>query len=365
MGRPSPVTGRILGLDGIRAYAVITVVILHLQLFIQWYYESSPLYSLIWHGVEIFFVLSGFLITHLLIRERKKFGNIDMKKFWVRRALRIFPLFYLFILCVVLIGFFLDTNTSLKQILISAIYGFNFVPKSEYNIMLGHTWSLAVEEHFYLIWPPVLILMLKKTRSLQKILVVLTIFFIGLELINNHLMYETGIDSEYFVERWTTSAAVYLLAGCMGGVFIHTEKWEKTFATSRLNILLTMLFFSGFFIDFWFSGHPIIVRDFRIIGILAGILWVVANQDSLLVRAMEWAPIRYIGEVSYGIYIWQGFYLATGSYRAPGQEWPLSDSLLGVLLLVITVPISYHLYEKIFLDMKKKFQRVSMVNESE
>ncbi len=87
-----------------------------------------------------------------------------MKKFWVRRALRIFPLFYLFILCVVLIGFFLDTNTSLKQILISAIYGFNFVPKSEYNIMLGHTWSLAVEEHFYLIWPPVLILMLKKNE---------------------------------------------------------------------------------------------------------------------------------------------------------------------------------------------------------
>lgn len=358
-------TNRILGLDGIRAYAVITVVILHLQLVIHWYYESSPLYSLVWHGVEIFFVLSGFLITHLLVKERNQFGNIDLKKFWVRRALRIFPLFYLFILSVILIGFFYDTNTSLKQTLISAIYGFNFVPRSEYNIMLGHTWSLAVEEHFYLIWPPVLILMLKKKISLQKILVVLIVFFIGLELVNNHLMYETEIGSEYFVKRWTTSAAVYLLAGCIGGIFIHAKIWEYTFGTSRLNILLTMLFFSGFFVDFWYSGHPIIVRDFRIIGILAGILWVVANQHSLLVKIMEWAPIRYIGQVSYGIYIWQGFYLATGPYRAKGQEWPLSDSWLGVLFLVITVPISYHLYEKIFLNMKKKFQRVSMVSESE
>ena len=200
---------RILGLDGIRAYAVITVVILHLQLVIHWYYESSPLYSLVWHGVEIFFVLYGFLITHLLVKERTQFGNIDLKKFWIRRALRIFPLFYLFILSVILIGFFYDTNTSLKQTLISAIYGFNFVPRSEYNNLLGHTWSLAVEEHFYLIWPPFLILMLKKKISLQKILVVLIVFFIGLELINNHLIYETEIGSEYFVERWTTSCLLY------------------------------------------------------------------------------------------------------------------------------------------------------------
>lgn len=358
-------TGRILGLDGIRAYAVITVVILHLQLFIHWYYESSPLYSLIWHGVEIFFVLSGFLITHLLVKERKQFGNIDLKKFWVRRALRIFPLFYLFIFSVVLIGFFFNTNTSLKQILISAIYGFNFVPRSEYNIMLGHTWSLAVEEHFYLLWPPVILLMLKKTISLEKILAILILFFIGLELVNNHMIFEAEIGSEYFVERWTTSAAVFLLAGCIGGILIHTKIWKYTFETSRFSILLTILFFSGFFVDFWFTGPPIIVRDLRIIGILAGILWVVANQDSLLVRAMEWAPIRYIGQVSYGIYIWQGFYLATGPYRAVGQEWPLSDSWLGVLCLCITVPISYHLYEKIFLNMKKKFQRVSMASESE
>ena len=362
---PQSMTNRILGLDGIRAYAVITVVILHLQLVIHWYYESSPLYSLVWHGVEIFFVLSGFLITHLLVKERSQFGNINLKKFWVRRALRIFPLFYLFIFSVILIGFFYNTNTSLKQTLISAIYGFNFVSRSEYNIMLGHTWSLAVKEHFYLIWPPILILMLKKNVSLQKILVILVLSFVALELINNHLMYETEIGSEYFVERWTTSASVYLLAGCIGGILIHAEIWKNTFGTLKLNFLLTTLFLFGFFVDFWFFGHPIIVRDFRIIGIISGILWVVANQKSLLVKIMEWAPIRYIGQVSYGIYIWQGFYLATGPSRAKGQECPLSDPLLSVIFLVITVPISYHLYEKIFLNMKKKFQRVPMVNESE
>lgn len=357
--------GRILGLDGIRAYAVISVVIVHLGLVFHWHEESSPLYSLVSHGVEIFFVLSGFLITHLLVKEKKQFGNIDFKKFWARRALRIFPLFYLFILCVVFISFFFETYTSKKQILFSAFYGFNFVPRSEHNIILAHTWSLAVEEHFYLIWPPILILMFKKNISLQKILVVLILSFIGLEFLNNHVIYNTELYLEYRIKHWTSSAAVFLLAGCIGGILVHCTIWEYIYNNSVPKIVLGLIFVFGFFIDFWYSGHPIIVQDLRIIGFLAGILWIVANQDSTLVKAMEWFPIRYIGEVSYGIYIWQGFYLATGSYRAPGQEWPFSDSQLSVLFLVITVPISFHFYEKIFLNMKKNFHRNSITDESE
>jgi len=351
--------GRVLGLDGIRAYAVVTVVVLHLQLFIHWYYESSPMYSLIWHGVEIFFVLSGFLITHLLMEEKKQFGDIHLKQFLARRALRIFPLFYLFIIAMVIIGFFFETNTSLKQLLLSAVYGFNFVPRSEYNITLGHTWSLAVEEHFYLLWPPILILMLRKRMALKQILLILFAFFIGLEILNNHMMFESRFSSEFFVERWTSSAAVFLLAGCIGGILIHTKEWERWGGSFGLRALLALLFLSGFFVDFWFSGSYIIVRDMRIVGILAAILWIVSNQDSILVRLLEWKPLRYIGQVSYGIYIWQGFYLATGPYRAVGQEWPLFNPWLGVLLLSITVPLSYHIFETKFLKLKNRFRRIT------
>jgi peptidoglycan/LPS O-acetylase OafA/YrhL len=357
--------GRILGLDGIRAYAAITVVLLHLQLFIHWYYEESPLYSLIRHGVEIFFVLSGYLITHLLLLEKKHFGDIDLKKFWARRFLRIFPLFYLFIFSVILVSILFETETSLKQIFISAIYGFNFIPRSDYSILLAHTSTLAIEEHFYIIWPPVLILMLKKSASLEKILLFLISFFIILEVFNNHLIFQTKLGTEYFVERWTTSAAVYLLTGCIGAVLTHTKVWKRWNSSWGLSIILVILFACGFFVEFWYSGHPIILRDFRMVGILSGILWIICNQNSILVRFLEWAPLSYLGKVSYGIYIWQGFYLATEPRRAVGQDWPLSDPYIAVLLLSITVPISYHLFEKRFLKLKQNYRRSSTPLENE
>lgn len=354
-----------MGLDGIRAYAAITVVLLHLQLFIHWYYDGSPLYSLIRHGVEIFFVLSGYLITHLLLLEKKRYGDIDLKRFWARRFLRIFPLFYLFIFSVILVSLFLETETSLNQIFISAAYAYNFIPRSDYSTLLGHTSTLAIEEHFYIIWPPVLILMLKKSASRGKILFFLISFFIVLEVFNNHLLFQTELSSRYFVERWTPSAAVYLLTGCIGAVLTHTDVWQRWNSSLGLSIILITLFVCGFFVEFWYSGHPIILRDIRMIGILSGILWIVCNQNSIIVRILEWAPFSYLGKVSYGIYIWQGFYLATEPRRAVGQEWPLSDPWISLLLLCITVPISYHLYEKKFLMIKQNYRRTSDLLENE
>ena len=168
-------SNRILGLDGIRAYAALMVVVTHMYLFIELYNTKSPYYSLVRGiiGVQIFFVLSGLLITNLLYHEHKKYGRISLKYFMIRRGLRIFPAFYLFILAVIFVGMFFETVTTPKQLFYASIYWFNHVPRTEYNILLGHTWSLAVEEHFYLIWPPIFILMMKvKLSPNTKILIV-------------------------------------------------------------------------------------------------------------------------------------------------------------------------------------------------
>jgi len=349
---------RILGLDGIRAMAALMVVVTHLHIFIAWDESESPFYGLVWgvNGVKIFFILSGFLITHLLLVENEKYGKIKLKLFLIRRSLRIFPLFYLFIFAVIVIGIFFETKTSWFQIFISSIYGFNFMPRSGNNDTLGHTWSLAVEEHFYLIWPTLLILIIKKRKSFNRLLLVTGVIYLVLEFFNYYLHNYTSLNDDYNIAGWTTGSARFLLAGCFGGILIHTRKWKEVCGTRNLNIALFTIFILGYFVDFWFhNDSPIISRNLRTAGILSGILIIVNNQDWMIVKILEMAPIRYLGQVSYGIYVWQGFYLGTGPGRDIGQNWP-PDAYIGLILLIITVPLSYHLFEVKFLKMKERFR---------
>ena len=348
---------RIRGLDGIRAYAALIVVTTHLHIFIDWYYDQSPLYGLVWgaNGVNIFFVLSGFLITNLLYKEYKEFGTINIKMFIIRRSLRIFPAFYLFIMSVIIISLFFETFTSQIQILYSSLYAFNFIPRAENNIILAHTWSLAVEEHFYIIWPTVLLLLLKFKSRPETVMFVIIAIIYSLQGFEQYLYAETDLNNIYRVRRWTNSAATYLLSGCFGGLFIHTNWWNKYSSNQILSWLLSILFFIGFFVDFWFEGELLHSENIRVIGVISGILWVYINQKSNIVKMLELPPIRYLGQVSYGIYLWQGFFLATGPGRAGGQEWPL-DPTTGLILLCMTVPLSYHLFELKFLKLKDRFR---------
>ena len=358
--------GRILGLDGIRAYAVIIVVTTHLHIFIDWYNNQSPLYSLVWgtNGVIIFFILSGFLITHLLLIEHEKTGSVNLKQFIIRRGLRIFPAFYLFIISLFILGLFIETKTSVKQLFMTAIYWFNHTPRTEYNSILGHTWSLAVEEHFYIIWPLIFLLLTKiKARSVS-IIVILILLIFSLQMLQNYLLYETDLNNFYRVDKWTSSAAIYLFSGCLGACIIHTEIWERYSKKKLISILLSIIFVVGFGVDFWFEGDSRVAKYYRIIGILSGIFWIYINQNSKIVSVLEFAPIKYIGTVSYGIYLWQGFFLSTGPNRYVGQEWPL-DPIMGVILLCITVPLSYHLVEKKFLILKEKYRTHKTKNEQE
>lgn len=250
---------------------------------------------------------------------------------------------------------FFETKTSWYQLFISSIYGFNFIPRADYNITLAHTWSLAVEEHFYLLWPPFLIFIIRRGKSFKGLLLATSSLYFLLELLNYYLNHNTTLNSVYNIGAWTTSGARFILAGCWGAVLIHTKKWDEISGTRLLNFTLILVFSLGYFVDFWYEDNPIIARNIHTVGILSGILLIVNNQDWLVVRIFELPPIRYLGQVSYGIYVWQGFYLATGPGREYGQDWP-PDPLIGIIFLCITVPLSYHLFESKFLKLKDRFR---------
>src|SRR5215204_412439 len=146
-------------LDGLRGVAVLAVITLHAYIPFTLPNNIKILGNGGFLGVDIFFVLSGFLITALLLQERESNGRIGLKNFYARRALRLLPALFVFVAVCVLHSIFFRTpeesSGALGDIAVITFYLSNWIPTNLYS--LRHTWSLAVEEQFYLIYPVLLI----------------------------------------------------------------------------------------------------------------------------------------------------------------------------------------------------------------
>lgn len=224
-------TNYIKGLDGLRCFSVLLVLFDHLGLNI-WLHRifdtniADRIYLFVSGktGVSVFFVISGYLITHLLIEEKRLHQRIDIKKFFARRFFRLFPAFFVFM--IVLLFFLLyasiQNGGESKNIIgawcIGFIYLYNFVPYGSLRIPeLGHTWSLAVEEQFYIIWAIAVRFMN------EKIIIIMLIgsffCFILLKLYYDLL----PISSIYESYRLTIPGAFPIVLGCLVAVFSRSK----------------------------------------------------------------------------------------------------------------------------------------------
>ena len=305
-------------------------------------------------GVQAFFVLSGFLITLLLVQERQRAGAISLKHFYIRRTLRIVPLYTLFLLVLTAIhaaGVYVTTWPSLGY---AYFYIFNFVPVKWYTSILGHTWTLAVEEHFYLLWPPILAAALLSRRRflLSGLAAFIVLSFVLLQV----LLGFTHLDEIFHVRKWTFIAGSNIAFGCLAALMLtegrHVATWSRLLGHPLALLAAAALYANSTYLD---AGWRDVGSYLRAAGLMLLIAWIHLNQRSIVARVLELAPLRYIGKISYGIYIWQGFFLSTGAYRAVGQGWPPPDPALGLLLLVVVAPLSYHFFEKPFLRLKTRF----------
>jgi peptidoglycan/LPS O-acetylase OafA/YrhL len=348
---------KVLGFDGLRAIAAISVVLTHLHIFKLvkekgWLPEAVV--NSISAGVQVFFVLSGFLITSLLIAEHRKSGGVSLYNFYIRRSLRIFPLYYLVVFLVLIFHVVGENVTNYKSLAFAGVYSYNFIPKAWYSGVLGHTWSLAVEEHFYLLWPFIYISLAHNYRKLS--LLVLTFIgislFLAISLNNIEWLY-----SNFFINRWSFIAGANIAFGALLAILFNDKKLGRTVKYlfgHWLTIFISLLFIFNEL--FTYDLNISISIYLRGIGFTILIGWIVLNQDSKLTRALEIQPLSYLGKVSYGIYMYQGLFLSTGPYRSDGQTWP-PDQTTGFILLVLAVPISYHFFEKPIMALKHKFQK--------
>lgn len=390
--------GYIPALDGLRGVAIALVVFHH---FWPWVW-SNPVYSIItrvshisWMGIDVFFVLSGFLISGILLDAREKQGYF--KNFIMRRSLRIFPAYYLFLIfAIFLIPMLTGAHSSegdaaqLPNPLWYFFYGSNYlwfvqdtviaqtlntIPRA-YDVpeYLGITWSLAVEEQFYLLWPFVIFAFYKQLRGVLLAAIPAVILIRGLIV----LTISEWPDATYMA---SICRADSLMMGACLALYVRSNAMNKV--TWRRMIMGGLYFCLPAAIIWqvlipgrsseWFSVFGYSLLSLGCVGVLAS---VISNQLSWTHRIVTIKPLLWLGKYSYGIYLYHMifWYLShcwinaevdpNGAPLVPGLFSPMGGSMLidAPLRMILCTGcslicawLSFHLYEKYFLKMKRFF----------
>jgi peptidoglycan/LPS O-acetylase OafA/YrhL len=351
----------------LRAFAVIAVLLYHADL--AWIPGGFL-------GVEVFFVISGYLITALLLAEWRQRGRIDLKTFWLRRARRLLPALY--VLLVVTLTFavvFLPGEVAGLRGDVLAAFGYVtnwyliFGQESYFEAvgrpsLLQHLWSLAVEEQFYLIWPPILALGLciGATRLRRRRVLTVVIFGAGASAMAMALLYAPGVDPSRIYYGTDTRATGLLCGAALAFLWSPGDKYRPSEARhhrlrlpgrSRFRrrwgwtapLLLDVVGFAALGALVWFCIHlgefqPFLYSGgFALVGIAttATIMAVVHPHSVIGSRFLGSAPLRWVGVRSYGIYLWHWpVFMVT----RPDLDVPIDGLPLLALRLSATVVLA-------------------------
>jgi peptidoglycan/LPS O-acetylase OafA/YrhL len=325
-------------LDGLRAVAVSLVVASH----------TIPACSGGWLGVDIFFVLSGFLITRLLVAEMDDAGRMNLFNFYMRRVLRLFPAFGILLATYVAFAFLVASNTldHLKAAFWASTYLMSWVAgleRGQSGFML-HTWSLSVEEQFYILWPAILIFIPRKARvPMAVVLAVMSAFW------RYGLGYGFGASFQRLYFAFDVRAES-LLVGCI--IALMPTAFRKGGPIGRGALALSPMLIATVSALTNYGHETDRIMDtlgFTLTAILSAGLLIAAREDGWLNRVLSLPPLAYIGRISYGIYLWHYPILA---YVRPHA--PLATAACVVATVGISV-LSFELVERRVLALKRYF----------
>jgi peptidoglycan/LPS O-acetylase OafA/YrhL len=351
-GAQSPfVAGRIPSLDGLRALSIGMVLFAHVsgtRFFPSFVAIRRDLGNL---GVRIFFVISGFLITTLLLEEFEKTGRISLKLFYLRRGFRIFPCAYTYvgIAALLTLGGWLSLSTS--HLIHAATYTVNYDPIRPWHLI--HLWSLSVEEQFYFIWPVVLCL-LGARRSLwfaASVLLLAPLTRIGMWYLTPSLRWSIGTA---FQTNADALAAGCVLAGiwswlsCKASYLTFLESRRFLFVPAVGILACTLLSREEIPLMLLSYGFGLTVLN---ISIALCIDRCVRSYIGTIGRFLNWKPVAFVGVLSYSIYLWQEPFL--NRLGTSTINWfPINMILVAAVALA-----SYYLVEKPFLTFRRKIER--------
>lgn len=338
---------RIPSLDGIRAVSIGLVLFGHLlgsrgfffSLEVDKHLAPGEL------GVRIFFVISGFLITNLLLAEAAKRGRIHIGRFYLRRTFRIFPAYYAFILALFVAELARWISLAPGDLIHALTYTTNYHPTRSWNV--GHTWSLAVEEQFYLLWPALLVL-LGKRRALW----IAALFVLVAPLIRLGLWELTVSVREGIGHRFETIADSIAIGCVLSGArsWLHQQPlYRRVLSSPWLVLAPVVLLLSG-----EFSQHPRInlLLGFTFQNVLITLCidrWV-TYPSGPVGRALNAPPVVFVGLISYSIYLWQQLFL-----NRYADSWPTTFPVSLVLAFGAAL-ISYYVIERPALRLRQRIE---------
>ena len=361
------------GLNTLRFIGAFSVIIGHIEL-IKSFYGISNLMNIPFYkytnghiGVILFFVLSGFLITYFLLEELKNNNRIDIKKFYIKRLLRIWPIYYLMILTAIFILpkiLFLLNHNKIDYTLKDYIYYLLFLPniaKANLNFIPGatHLWSLGVEEQFYLIWP----LLIYKFR--KNLLVVFTLVFLVISLIPPFIdfIYVRSISFQNFplIKGFLSSLCIEFKINAMalGGLiaYIHHSKYKipNFILTKSFEVLTIVIVFSSWILGINYGVYSDEIYAFGFSLIIFSLTY---NRNSIMI--FKNVIIDYLGKISYGLYVyhWIVIVLIIEILKAMkinfNKELILTNCIIYSLSIGLTICISHFSYKYLELFFTKK-----------
>ena len=340
--------GYLPGLDGVRALAVIGVLLYHADL--SWIPGGFL-------GVDVFFVLSGFLITSLILEEFDRSGRVDFRKFYLGRARRLLPALILVLVVVSLAAalVYQDAARQLASDVVASIFYVNnwwyIAADQSYFEFIGrppllkHLWSLAVEEQFYLVWPAIAFLAMRRFARkgvfavAATLAIVSTIWMLQLAVANGFPDFADP-SRAYF---GTDSHSMGLLIGAALATFWRPGRMRRSLPTGA-SVIITAIGIAALLAVIWFfvfvgEFTPWLYRGgFLGLALIVATLIAAASHPGVgLGKAMGTQPWRYIGQRSYGLYLWHWpVFMAT----RPGLDLPLDGVPLLILRLGLTVGIA-------------------------
>ena len=344
----STASGYVPALDGVRAVAALLVVFFHLRLG----FSNGDI------GVDVFFVLSGFLITGILLRAADR-GRVSFKTFYWRRALRLLPVYFVVVAVSVTVAFIGDLGGgTLRGAVSSLFYVSNWVAGGGYGLgLLAHTWSLSIEEQFYLIWPLTLVLLLLWVRGDRSKSVLAVAGLIALCYASIVVCWAAGA-AEGFAWNLTPARGMQLLFGCLLALLLSRPgEIRLPPRARRLPDAVGLASIAGLLViaNFWNSGGWLeMLVQWPLVAVLTVLVLFacVAPGPSLVQGLLSLPAIVAIGKVSYGLYLWHFPVMYALDDTLGMDNW--GAKVLAVVLTAAIVPLSYRYLELPFLRMKNR-----------
>jgi peptidoglycan/LPS O-acetylase OafA/YrhL len=336
-------SSRIPSLDGLRAVSIALVVYAHLIGTVGFPKQDGR--DLGTYGVRFFFVISGFLITGLLLKEYKATGTINLRRFTLRRTFRIFPAYYASLLVLAAISAAGWVTLRDGDLLHALTYTQNY--HADHSWWVGHAWSLSVEEQFYLLWPAAMML-----AGTARAFYGAAAFVVLAPFIRTAIWVLAPAWREHMIGHTFETVADAIAIGC---VLAGTRDWlweRRTYRAvlqSKYFVLIPILSMALYLVD-----RPRFHLTLGITGtnicIALCLDWCLRFANDRVGRFLNWAPLVYIGTASYSIYLWQQFFLNRET-RALVTSFPLNLVLMAVCAL-----LSYYAVERPWLNWRPRVE---------